>query len=152
MLAFRPGVVPRALAPSPPSRGCMERRDAAAEPRDHGTSWAVGSVGFIMVARLTRFTRLTRRAVLEAPTVAIPGAKVQDETRQKRADQCAKVSLFLLDLCWLSASSKIRCCSSCIRPAPKATRYRLLLFTELLMSFTDTEPRPPPTFYETSAQ
>jgi len=93
MLAFRPGLVPRAL---PPSHGCIERRDAAsAEPRDHGTSWAVGSVGFIMVSRLTRFTRLTRRAVLEAPTVAIPGAKVQDETRQKRADQCLRQGQFV---------------------------------------------------------
>lgn len=95
MLAFRPGVVPRAL---PRSHGCIERRDAASEPRDHGTSWAVGSVGsvgFIMVSRLTRFTRLTRRAVLEAPTVAIPGAKVQDETRQKRADQCLRQGQFV---------------------------------------------------------
>jgi len=44
-----------------------------------------------------------RRAV-EAPVVALPSATVEEETRQKRADQ-----------------------------------YRLLLFTELLMSFTDTD-------------
>ncbi|CAJ1358640.1 unnamed protein product [Effrenium voratum] len=51
----------------------------------------------------SRRLRCQRRAVLEAP-VAAPKATVEEETRQKRADQ-----------------------------------YRLLLFTEVLMSFTDTD-------------
>eukprot|EP00438_Fugacium_kawagutii_P029501 Skav222727 [mRNA] locus=scaffold2390:177571:182159:+ [translate_table: standard] len=108
MLALHQSVFQHPIHPSQSSKSSFSfRRNAAANAasncRDHFASavWVSAATASSCIQR-----RLQRRAV-EAPTVAIPSATVEEETRQKRADQ-----------------------------------YRLLLFTELLMSFTDTESRP----------
>eukprot|EP00434_Breviolum_minutum_P042134 symbB.v1.2.037489.t1/scaffold5553.1/size25922/4 len=94
MAAFALGQVPRAgVLPSQPFPQA-QREDTFSKRYDWAQRWCLAGSAFLAACSQPAFSRTARRAVdmpvKEPPvttTVAIPGAKVEEETRQKRADE-----------------------------------------------------------------